>query len=90
MKERRHFEKLTISRFRGLSRLELDGLGDFNVLLGANDVGKTSVLEAIFLLAGFANLHLPVRVTNWRNVIVQDFDPLSLFFNDLNTEAPRR
>ena len=88
MEERRHFEKLTISRFRGLSRLEMDGLGDFNVILGANDVGKTSVLEAIFLLTGFANLHLPVRVTNWRNVIVQDFESLALFFNELDTEAP--
>lgn len=88
MEERRHFEKLTISRFRGLSRLELDGLGDFNVLLGANDVGKTSVLEAIFLLTGFANLHLPVRVTNWRNYAVHDFDALSLFFNDLNIGKP--
>lgn len=88
MEERRHFEKLTISRFRGLSSLELNGLGDFNVLLGANDVGKTSVLEAIFLLTGFANLHLPVRVTNWRNYAVHDFDALSLFFNDLNTGKP--
>ncbi len=88
MEERRHFDKLTISRFRGLSRLELDGLGDFNVLLGANDVGKTSVLEAIFLLTGFANLNLPVRVTNWRNYVVHDFDALSLFFNDLNTKDP--
>lgn len=85
---RQHFDKLTIRGFRGLSSLELEELGTFNLLLGANDIGKTSVLEAIFLLTGFANLQLPIRVNNWRNYVVHDFDDLSLFFNDLNTEAP--
>lgn len=88
MTDRQHFDKLTIRGFRGLSSLELDQLGAFNLLLGANDVGKTSVLEAIFLLAGFANLPLSIRVNNWRNYVVHDFDDLSLFFNDLNTETP--
>ena len=88
MTDRQHFDKLTIRGYRGLSSLELEELGAFNLLLGANDVGKTSVLEAIFLLAGFANLQLPTRVNNFRNYVVLDFDDLSLLFNGLNTEAP--
>ena len=80
--------KVEIHRFRGLAQLELDGLGAFNLLLGANDVGKTSVLEAVFLLAGFANLELPVRLQNWRNFLVQDFDALGLFFHGLDLDTP--
>ena len=67
---------LTIHGFRGLERLELSQLGSFNVLLGVNDVGKTSVLEAIFLLSGLGSMGLPIRVQNFRNYLVQDVDGL--------------
>ena len=87
MQDGRHFEKLSISGFRGLSSLDLDGLGAFNILLGANDVGKTSILEGIFLLAGPANLQLPVVIQNWRNFIVQEFDGLSSLFHRLDVDA---
>ena len=78
MHEDHRLHKLEIRGFRGLAQLELDALGAFNLLLGANDVGKTSVLEAVFLLGGFANLQLPVRLQNWRNYLVQDFDALGM------------
>ena len=67
---------LEIRGFRGLECLELSRLGSFNVLLGANDVGKTSVLEAIFLLSGLGSIDLPIRVQNFRNYLVQDVDGL--------------
>ena len=90
MADKQHVNKIEISGFRGLERLELDGLGTFNMLLGANDVGKTSVLEAIFLLSGFANPFLAITVQNWRNLRVNDFDGLALFFHDLDTDTPIR
>lgn len=42
-----HFENLTIERFRGLRGLELKEMGQVNLFVGANNSGKTSVLEAI-------------------------------------------
>ena len=45
-------KNLKIQNFRGLSDLSLEGLGRFNVLLGANNIGKTSVLEAVHMLPG--------------------------------------
>lgn len=88
MEDNQRVNKIEIRGFRGLSNLELDGLGAFNILLGANDVGKTSVLEAIFLLSGFANLSLPITVQNWRNLRVNDFDDLALLFHNLDVDTP--
>ena len=83
-----HLNRVEIHRFRGLSELDLDRLGRFNVLLGANDVGKTSVLEAIFLLTGFVNLQLPIRVQDWRNLPIDTFDHFKALFHDLDPERP--
>lgn len=43
----KHIDNLTIHRFRGLRDLNLQDLGQINLLVGANNSGKTSVLEAI-------------------------------------------
>ena len=83
-----HLNRVQIRRFRGLSELDLDGLGGFNVLLGANDVGKTSVLEAVFLLTGFVNLQLPLTVQRWRNLPINKIDDFETLFRDLDPERP--
>lgn len=44
---KRHLNNLTIHQFRGLRQLELRELGGVNLLVGVNNAGKTSVLEAI-------------------------------------------
>lgn len=71
-----NWETLEIRDFRGLERLELSRLGLFNVFLGANDVGKTTVLESVFLLSGLGNISLPMGVQNLRNYLVGDIDDL--------------
>ncbi|MEG4349562.1 AAA family ATPase [Microcoleus sp. LAD1_D3] len=43
----KHLDNLTIHQFRGLRDLTLQDLGQINLLVGANNSGKTSVLEAI-------------------------------------------
>jgi energy-coupling factor transporter ATP-binding protein EcfA2 len=42
--------KLTIEGFRCFERLEMGGLGRVNLIVGKNNSGKTSVLEALHLL----------------------------------------
>ena len=44
---KKHLENFVVHRFRGLRELELSGLGRVNLLVGANNSGKTSVLEAL-------------------------------------------
>ena len=79
------FDKLVIRGFRGLSEIDIDGLGAFNILLGANDVGKTSILETIFLLTNPAEPKLPVRIQNWRNYLVHEIDDLVSIFHRLDS-----
>lgn len=42
-------QSVVIEGYRGFSRLEMGGLGRVNLLVGRNNSGKTSALEAIFL-----------------------------------------
>ncbi len=46
-----HLTRLNIERVRNLKTVALHGLQPFNVFYGANGSGKTSILEAIHLLA---------------------------------------
>jgi hypothetical protein len=41
---------IEIQGYRGFERFEMTGLGRVNLLVGTNNGGKTSVLEAVFLL----------------------------------------
>src|SRR5437773_7336880 len=43
-------DNVTIDGFRGLRNFHLDGLGLINILVGPNNSGKTSVLEALSIL----------------------------------------
>jgi hypothetical protein len=44
------FTRLYVGAFRGLHSLSLDDCGPVNILVGGNNNGKTSVLEALLLL----------------------------------------
>lgn len=87
MTHAKHFADLAIRGFRGLKDVTFEKLGRINVIVGANDVGKTSVLEAVFLLSGFAGLPLSVRIQNLRGYVVKNFQDLLLLFNDLADEG---
>ena len=49
-------DSLEIHNFRGLKELCIDRLGRVNLLTGKNNVGKTSVLEALRLYANPGNV----------------------------------
>lgn len=46
-KKAKHITDLTIENFRGLRKVELHGLGAVNLIVGQNNTGKTSLLEAV-------------------------------------------
>ena len=54
-------ERLRIRRFRGFDDLEIEKLSRINLVAGANNAGKTTLLEAIFLLGAGGNPRLALN-----------------------------
>ncbi len=62
MPGQKQLERIKIHRFRGVRDLDLDTLGQVNLLVGPNNSGKTSVLEAISVYCA------PLDVLQWVRV----------------------
>lgn len=60
---RRVYNSLQIENFRGLRRLELSRVAPVTILTGRNNVGKTAVLEALFLHASGPQAALKLLTT---------------------------
>ncbi len=73
------FRSLSIRHFRGFQDLRVVGLDRFNLFMGRNNVGKTALLEAVFLLAGPTNPELPLRLNWFRGVDQARVDPEELW-----------
>lgn len=79
-------KRLQIQNLRGFNALEINQLSGINLIAGKNNSGKTSLLEAIFLLAGGGNAQLAVNANVIRGrekdrASVRDFFWKQLFFN---------
>ena len=61
-------EELKITNFRVFDSLKIEGLSKINLFVGKNNSGKTSVLEAIFLLLGMSNPALPNGINLFRGL----------------------
>ncbi|WP_462251830.1 AAA family ATPase [Ferruginibacter sp.] len=79
-----NFKKLEIEGFRGIKKAEIDGLSMVNIFLGQNNCGKTSLLEAIFLLAGYNNANLALNIDLFRDLIHNEENDFSFLFYNLN------
>ena len=66
------FKNITIANFRGFDYLEINALRKLNIFVGANNVGKTSILEAAFMLVGMSNPFISSRVNYLRTAISSD------------------
>ena len=82
---------LNIKNFKGFRDLSLPRLTRFTLVWGANNVGKSSLLEAIFLLYNTWNDDLFLKQYNLRNLSYAgdlDYSICSEFFYDLKTDVP--
>lgn len=64
------FMSIRVRNYRGLRDLEVSTLRRINLIAGENNTGKTSLLEAIFLLAGAGDPQMAVN-TN----VIRGLDP---------------
>lgn len=58
----KHIDEFTIHRFRGMREARFEKLGQINLLVGGNNSGKTSVLEALSVFCD------PFNPGRWSNV----------------------
>ena len=79
-------ENLKIKNFRGFDSLEIEGLSQINLFVGQNNSGKTSILEAIFLLLGMSNPMLPSTVNQLRGLQGLDFKNFRYIFHNIDTQ----
>ena len=78
--EKHFYEQLKIENFRGIKSLEIDDLARVNLFVGRNGCGKTSVLEAAFLLTGMSNPTLLVSIESLRELKLSESSHLRNFF----------
>lgn len=77
---------LEILGYKGLRELRLEGLKRITLVGGRNNVGKTSILEAIFTSCDWGNPDLLTRHLQWRGVeaFQVDADAWSAAFSEFN------
>ena len=82
---------LSMKNFKGFRDLNLPRLTRYTLIGGANNVGKSSLLEAIFLLYNVWNNDLFLKQYNLRNLSYteeMDYSIYSELFYDMNTKSP--
>ena len=81
------YKKFTVENFRGIKFLKIEDFRQVNLFVGKNNCGKTSLLEALFLLTGPTNAELPLKINAFRGLTKIDEDSWKLIFNKLNVDA---
>jgi predicted ATPase len=71
------YKSLTIKHFRGIEELAIANLSRVNLVVGRNNTGKTSVLEALLLLGGSSNASPATRLGVLRGQ--SDADPRGIW-----------
>ena len=73
------FSSVRVEKYRGIEGLELDEPGRINLIVGVNNAGKTSLLEAIHLLAHQNDERALLDAIRWRGRVEGDPQPEWLF-----------
>ena len=78
------FKEISITNFRGFDSLIIKGLQRINIFVGANNVGKTSILEAAFMLSGMSNPLISNRVNYLRTASFTNLDSARYLFHNVD------
>ena len=60
------YKSFRIKNFRCFKDFSIDNLERVNLIAGGNNVGKTALLEAIYLHAGGTKIELTMRLSGFR------------------------
>lgn len=70
-----YFTELRIASYRKLQGLQLKRLNRINIVAGKNNSGKTSLLEAVFLLSQLNDLNAFLESERYRGKFHESFNP---------------
>ena len=74
-------DAVTIEGFRGLRRLEVEGFGRVNLIIGKNDSGKTTLMEAVLAAhLGEDGAHLLTARQAGRGLLMDDIVDIERFW----------
>ena len=82
-------QDIQIERFRGFQSLDISDFGQFNVIVGENNSGKSSLLEALLLMGNPNNPSLCMLVDglrDWKQT--KDSNDATLLFYKRQFENP--
>ncbi|MGE3726809.1 MAG: ATP/GTP-binding protein [Candidatus Sericytochromatia bacterium] len=63
-----HYQALDIKHFRGFKDIRFKNFNRINIITGLNNIGKTALLEALFIHAGATDYRLPLLMNNIRSM----------------------
>lgn len=79
-----YIKNIRIANFRGFDNLQIKDFKQINVFVGKNNSGKSSILEAIFLIAGMSNPNLSLNINKFRGYGIKVADDFKYLFHKLN------
>jgi AAA15 family ATPase/GTPase len=88
------YKSFKVKNFRGFESFEIDNISRVNLIAGLNNVGKTALLEALFLYSGAYNPALTITLNNVRGIetitveSASDKTPWDSYFFNFKTEKP--
>ena len=85
-----HLKSIEINQFRGIQELSIFGFSDINLIVGDNNSGKTTFLEAIQLLFAKPQLSSIKSITNQRTVIHANNSFYTSFIKMFNVEQDKK
>lgn len=80
-----HFNALHIEQYRKLKNLEVTNLKRINIFAGGNNMGKTSMLEAFYLLSQLNDINAYADLEQYRGKFTSEFPSVWMHNNFINT-----
>jgi AAA15 family ATPase/GTPase len=81
------FKNIRIKNLRAITELEIDNLGQVNLLVGQNNCGKTTLLEALFFVIGHTNPKLAISANAFRGLTFLSNEYWDSFFHNMETDS---
>lgn len=82
------FSSVEIENFRGIRHSKIEGLKNVNLFFGKNNCGKSSFLDAVFLISGLSNPKLPLNINILRNYRRFEASDMAWDFYTLDVSKP--